>query len=182
MRRFILAFMITICGLTFANQATAGIWDYTFTFSDGTNTANGGLDVTPYMGPGLFATSGYVDVTSGLAIGHYSLEPLGPGEVLTPSGLFFVDNVIYPMLGPATLLDVWGLIFTNGTTEINIWGNGGTQAYQFYSGANGGYPVEGAPNGTFLFAVPEPSTLALLGLGGICLAVGAIRRRNLSVI
>ena len=130
-------------------------------------------------------------ITSGVGSG-LSLLPFGPVAGTPSPGVFIVDNVIYnfsPDL-PGRNVDFYGLVFGNTTTDqINIWGNGpgngpssspGHDTLYRWTPSTGYSPT--FTGGTFtLTPVPEPSSFALLGLGGVGLAIGAIRRRQTAV-
>ena len=142
-------------------DASANLFD--FTFSIGPDTGFGSLN-TVDIGGGLFnAIGGSLTVTGGLDIGSYSLSPAGPGVTISPFGAFAVDNVLYPASDP--FLDVWGLLFTGGGLEINIWGNSADD-YSFYSYNGSSYSVADTADAPFsASAVPEPATLLLLATG-----------------
>jgi hypothetical protein len=186
---------------------------FTFTYSDTAgDMAYGTLDaVNSGLGDGsLLVVSGTLVVTAsanGSGLGTYSLitNPSSPVDsVLSPSGLFIYDDLIYPNNnaysgvnpGPgssdlnSSYLTAWGLLFGSetGTTgsqeEINIWGNGSGN-YSFYSAVGGSYTIDqgfpfnpGGGSTFMLTAVPEPSTLTLLGFGVAGLAGYGWRRRK----
>jgi hypothetical protein len=140
---------------------------FDFTFSIGGDTGYGTLDATPLGGGEYLATSGSLTVTGGADIGTYSLYPGGPGNITSPSGYFFYDDVLYASGNP--LIDNAGLLFTTGSGfEINIFSNG-PNSYQFYD--NNGYKHTG-PDFTLTEVVPEPASFVLLSLGlvGLCFA------------
>jgi hypothetical protein len=113
----------------FGTGFPAGYGTVSTTDVGGYTTYNG---FSPYL-----ATAGTLTVTGGHDVGSYPLYPEGPAAVDSPSGYFEVDNLLYPSVDPT--IDMYGLLFTNGSTfEINIWGNGAGN-YEFYD--NKGYNV-----------------------------------------
>ncbi len=82
------------------------------------------------------------------------------------------------MITNPSYLDVYGLLFGSGSTQVNIYGNGGGDYAFLYTTPNGSF---GAPTGgTFIVTSvsPEPSSLILVGLAVLGM-VGYARRRNL---
>lgn len=160
-----------------------GAADPTFLFSIDLmgNDATATLNATALGGGSFWATSGTLDVTSGVDAGMYSLTPGGPSAFTSPSGAFIADNVLFPGANP--LLDADGLLFTGaGGLEVNIFGDA-PDTYSFFSGKGASYNVEaaGTPDSVSLRQVPEPGTLALLSIALAGLGAGAaMRRRNLS--
>jgi hypothetical protein len=102
---------------------------FNYTFTIGTDTGYGTLNSTNIGNGKFFATAGSLIVTGGNDIGTYSFYPGGPGPVISPTGFFEYNNVLYPLSNP--LLDTWGLLFTGNGLEINIWGNSPNN-YTFY--------------------------------------------------
>jgi hypothetical protein len=143
-----------------------------FTFDIGGNIGSGSLSTTDEGGGKFLATSGTLTVTAGLDIGSYTIVAGGPSPTTSPLGAFNYDNLVMPGSNPS--LDVYGLLFSNGTKEINIWGNGPSN-YSFFdaiSNGSGGhvYGVQyngPGPNDFFTATVvPLPASSALL-LGGL---------------
>lgn len=161
---------------------SAGATDPAFVFSIDLmgNDATATLDAIVLTGGAFLATSGTLHVTAGADVGTYSLVAGGPGAFDSPSGAFVANDVLYPGSNP--LLDAYGLLFTGGGLEINIFGNSPNN-YSFASGNGSNYNVEvtGTPDSVSLQEAPEPGTLALLGIGLALLGAGlAKQRRNLS--
>ena len=115
----------------------------------------------------------------------------------SPSGAIFYDNVLYnpPQKSGANALayvDIEGLLFRDPKTgiEINIYSGSpfsspATGNTGFYDNRGHSYALDsfalGSPQTIRGFGsspVPEPSSFALLGLGGIGLAMNAYRRRR----
>lgn len=180
---------------------------FVLTFSDASgdvgqatlNTVASGLRDGSY-----FATSGSLTMTSPAGVaGTYSLITTPPSPTISPSGLFDVDNLLYPddnaaagtynpvasnyaggspISGPS-YLDIFGLLFGNPGTEINIYGVG-NGAYAFYTEVNGGYNIQQGGGGvvsnlTDPPAVPEPASLTLFIAGGVALlGYAGLRRRR----
>ena len=136
-----------------------------FTFIIGTNIGYGSLSTTDMSGGIFWATSGTLTVTGGADVGSYTLFAGGPSPTTSPSGAFSFDNLVMPGSNPS--LDVYGLLFSNGSgMEINIWGTSAGN-YSFYDHTSGGYGVQYNGPGSFTATVvPLPASYTLL-LGGL---------------
>jgi hypothetical protein len=127
----------------------------TFTFS-ATDSASGTysygvLDVSNNGNGTYTATGGYLIVLSGPIAGTYALfpNPNPPGTALSPSGAFIFNDQLYP--GQSPTLDVFGLLFTGGGLEINIWNDGGGVPYTYFAfnTNNGTFPIASAEDAGF---------------------------------
>jgi hypothetical protein len=119
------------------------------------------LQATP-NGDGSFnVTSGCLFVFSGPAVGTYELipNPNPPGPFISPSGAFIVDNQLFP--GKDPLLDLYGLLFIGNGVEINIWGNGPSTPYSYFS-SNGSLGSNNAD--VTQLSISDPSELISLDL------------------
>jgi hypothetical protein len=138
-----------------------------FTFNLGGNIGFGSLSTTDEGGGQFLATSGTLTVTLGADIGSYAIVAGGPSQTTSPLGKFTIDNLVMPGSNPS--LDVLGLLFSNGSKEINIWGTG-PSSYSFYDATSSGLGVQyaGPSAGDFFTAtvVPLPASYTLL-LGGL---------------
>lgn len=178
---------ILTLSLALVIPASATPFNITFDLGQG-DTGSGQIDVVPDLGGNLFAASGYLTISSGAAVGNWSLYSAGgattyPGYLTSPAGAYWYNNAFYPAGAnpqyPATTtaLDSYGLLFTQGSNELNLWGN-----------ADGSFTLHGSINGfqnfnTPIFTVgspgtpviniipaPEPSTAALVAFGGLLCA------------
>ena len=130
--------------------------DSTFTFTIGTETGSGSLNLVLQSAGKYLATSGTITITGTQDIGTYPLYPGGPATVTSPNGAFNYDNLALTSSNPT--LDGEGLLFNNGGgLELNIWGNSAGN-YSFYTGsAAGTYPIQITANGSFTFNVASSS-------------------------
>jgi len=117
---------------------------FDFTFAIGPDAGYGSLNTTDAGDGEFLATAATLTVTGGLDVGTYPLYPGGPAEVLSPSGRFLFDNVLYPSIDPG--LDNGGLLFMGSGLEINIWSNS-PDNYEFddWNGSSYTNDVTGAP-------------------------------------
>jgi hypothetical protein len=135
------------------------LFDSSFTFTIGTETGFGTLNLISESAGTYLATAGSITVTGTQDVGTFPLIAGGPGVVLSPNGAFNYNNLVEPSSNP-TVDENGGLLFDNGGgLEINIWGNSPSN-YSFYTGLAGGdYPISITSNGSFTFDVasaPDP--------------------------
>lgn len=149
--------------------------DFTFNYQSISVCGHGTLSAITNGDGSLSVTGGQLFVTSSPAAGTYDLIPNANGRaaILSPSGFFIVDNQLFPSQNAK--MNVYGLLFGNANTEVNIWGNGDNNPYTFY--AHGGLVGNISDNGSFsLASVPAPGAMALMTAG--CLTMGLRRRRE----
>ena len=159
--------------------------EFDFNYSGANISGSGKID-TIDNGNGTFtAISGVSTGTyDGISYGTFSLviNSNAPNYAYSPSGMFYYDNIVTPG-SQQPLLDDGGLLFTNGTQELNIWGNGvgihgevNPYSAWLWNPESGSF----SQNGDVTFnanAVPEPATMLLFGAGLIGLA-GLVPKRR----
>ncbi len=151
---------------------------YAITFTDGgANVGSGQIDVESG-----FAISGHFDVTSGTALGDWTLSggtTAYPNQLLSPAGAFNYDNAVYLATNPQypttnLFLDIGGLLFTDtNANEINLWGNA-DGSYSFFGAINNVRYDPAVIGVATITQVPEPSNVFILAL--LFLAVGLFVR------
>ena len=154
---------------------TAGAVTFAYNYAGGGYTVTALLSATP-LGAGEYqADSGTFTMTSPVSgeSGSGTLIVGGPGLTTSSSGAFWYDNLLYPA-STTSFLDIYGLLFQIGTTEWNIWGNGGPSSYSLWSWNGASYTAV-SDTGT-LSAVPLPPALLLFGSGLI--GLGLLARRK----
>lgn len=156
------------------NQEQGESQEFTFTYSDAITLATGTLNATPNGNGSFTAFSGTLTITGSSFDGFYTLwqNPVAPSTSYSPSGRFIIDNQVFP--SSPSLLNVYGLLFVNGSREVNIWGNGDGNPWSMWSseGGGGGYDYS-VNDASFTLsaasapspAVPSPGSLALCTLG-----------------
>ena len=154
----------------------------TFNFGIGSNTGYGWLDLSSQGSGDFLATAGELTVTGSssgnLAVGTFSLVPGGPGVTLLPfnsSWAWAYDNVVDPTSNP--VVSWYGLLFSANGYDVNIFSTANSTPGQYSFGVsyNGALVIDDE-NIAGTFNVPEPTSIALLGLGLI--GLGLIGRKQ----
>jgi hypothetical protein len=187
-----------ILALGIATQTIAAPFNITFDLGQG-DTGSGQIDILPDIHGNFFAASGYLTISSGAAAGNWSIYSAAgaatyPGYFTSPAGAYWYNNAFYPdgvnlqYPGVNTPLDSYGLLFTQGSNELNLWGNadgsftlhGSINGYQNFS-----TPIftEGGPGTPVIDIIPIPEfpSSALAAFSGLLFSVrrlAAKRRRE----
>ncbi len=188
----------TILLLLAAGPLHAGELSYAFTYSDTAgDTGHGTLTGTDVGDGSVWITSGTITLNTvldfGLTTGTYSLLSAGPTPTVSPSGVFTVDNLVFPagdatlgVSGPEAFVDNDGLLFGGMNREVALWGNGGGD-YALIVASGNLIELEEVTGGSFtLTSVPEPPAAvlmlpALIGLAGWVVLKARRRRRPVRV-
>lgn len=150
------------------------VFDFSFSGTGG-QMANGYVNASLLSDGNYLANSGAITITDGTDVGTYSLVPgASDGSAVNIAGnagwyFTYDDNVLS---GPS--LDLYGLLFSNGAIEMNLFNNGTTYEFSgLHEGA--GTTLDFDSTGS-LTPVPEPASMALLG-SGLLLMVHRRRRQ-----
>ena len=179
------ALFLLLTPLFFAQVASADTI-FSFGYSDTAgNVATATLSAVDLGGGSYLANSGTLTVTGGADVGLYYLLAVaglpsnGGGAVYSPSGKFYFDDML--LIGTSPFLDGAGLLFVGNGLEINMWANGPNN-FSLYSwnGSTYNVAVDGGTDSepTPVTSAPEPSSLALLGLVGVCGVCLRFRQRK----
>ena len=175
----------TILLVALAGPAEATPIDFYFSFNGsqpGDSSVVGNVYATDNGNGSYSATSGYLTM-NGTTYTLYQ-NPAPPAAQYSPLGGFIYDDLIYlpSSSGYAAngYFDVYGLLFTTGALEVNLWGNGPTSPYTLYTGTSGySYPVQddlGITLQANASPVPEPGSFLLLGTGLAAFGLFGLRR------
>jgi hypothetical protein len=145
----ILQMTIAAAALVMAVQTRASLEVFDISYSDPSgDVLSGQLTAISLGGNQYLATSGTITVAAtdqdaGAFVGTYSLLPGGPGNVLSPSGSFQYDNVLY-YPGSPNIVDFSGILgfVGSGGIELNLFGD--------QNNTPGYYSLEGYSSGTGL--------------------------------
>jgi PEP-CTERM motif len=179
-KRFALALLPLAAVLAAVPVARAD--SFTFTYSAPGGVSGSGTLYGSPLGSGEWAiTSATGTFNDGTTSGAISLipDPSSPTPVLSPSGYFTYDDLLFPFAGANENVDYDGLLFDFGGIELNFWEDGaffpGEWAENNGNGGPGTFDITGATLSAS--ETPEPNTLLLLGTGLLCLGVVVLRQR-----
>lgn len=147
---------------------SAGTHDVTgtITYDDATNGIVNNMG-SPSLGHNITGITGFVSGAGGGTIASLNTNPNQPNVFNT--GGYAIDNVLFTA---ESFLDYWGTYFSLADgSNWNLWGNGDGD-YELHS-YNAGVDEHGTMTAQ---VVPEPGTLALLGIGFVGLAFSMKRR------
>ncbi len=167
--------------------ADAAIYGFDFSTTDSVFTVTGTITTADTLdaigGFDVLSISGTIFGPGG---GTIALEPNSSQHFPDYNGIFQYDNVFYP--NATTEVDGYGLLFSAGGYDYNLYSFGPTYYLSSYTNPAGafdpGQPVAFGDPINAATSAPEPSTwaLMLLGFAGLGLAGGLKGRRNVAVL
>ena len=176
-----------ICGLAgsllMASAPAAHALTIMYNFTD--NAGTFGFGTLNTSGSGVApqtVISGNLVLTTGAFAGTYNIfnNPSAPASSNSPLGSFTYDNTFFPV--GAEYLDTFGLLFTGGGHEINIWGNSGAPYSYYVSDVTSVYLISNN-NSAFTVtsvtsSVPEPGAVGLLVGTAVTSGIFLMRKRR----
>ena len=178
MRANLLKIALLICSaLMMASSAQAYVYSFHFTAADHAHNITGTITTTNTLdavgGYDILGISGTVSGSGGGNITSLITNPDQPFVNWNTNNLgYYYNNVLHPS---GRNLDYYGVLFMAGGNAWNLFSNSNTD-YELYSwtahtDVHGAYAETQMPvivvAGANPAEVPEPTTLALLGLAGI---------------
>ena len=166
--------------LVLAVQARANTETISINFAgDDSRTIGSGTVIGNQVSGNLYeAVSGSFTISAGPAftLETYTLipNPNPPNQSTSPSGYFYFDNTVADGMTP--FLDNNGLLFHNGTLELNLYWSGGNSVDGYVLYDNKGVNIGGSAYESAVGSVPDGGmTIALLG--GALMGLAGLRRK-----
>lgn len=186
-----------LLALGIATQAGAGPFNITFDLGQG-DTGSGLIDILQGTNGNAFAAAGFLTISSGAAAGNWTLYSAEgattyPDYLTSPAGAYWYNNAFYPDgVNPQyptinSPLDNYGLLFTQGSNELNLWGNA-DGSFTLHGSINGFqnfntqiFPAGGPGTPVISFTpTPEPTASALVAFGGLLVATRRLTAKRSS--